>query len=218
MKSVYMDMGETLVSFKPRYHYPVYLKLRQMGFQVTERNVFRAISKQLGARHFPDQDGLSKIDFRELMVSLGLVPREEVVREMEKLNLLSNSFELFPDSIDFLKHVKSLGAKVIMVTNATSSFNRIVKSLGLEAFLDGIVASCEVGVMKPHPRIFRKAIEVGGEGVFIGDIYEVDYLGATRAGLTPILIDRENFYDDISATKVRDLLEAKNLVEEMLKE
>ncbi|BBD72395.1 2-haloalkanoic acid dehalogenase [Sulfodiicoccus acidiphilus] len=218
MKAVYVDMGETLVSFKPRYHYPIYSKLREMGYDVTERQVFRAVSRQLGSRYFPNMDGLSELDYWELLTDMRILPRREVVQELEKLNLLSNSYELFPDSIDFLNYVRKRGARVIMVTNATSSFKRIVKSLGLEEHLDGIVASCEVGYMKPHPRIFRKAVDVGGEGIFIGDVYEIDYVGALRAGLTPILIDRENYYEDLNVRKVRDLSEAKELVDEMLKE
>ena len=52
-----------------------------------------------------------------------------------------------------------------------------------------------VGISKPNPDIFRFALADAGvnptEAVHVGDIYEADVLGARRAGMKGVLIDRD---------------------------
>jgi putative hydrolase of the HAD superfamily len=58
-----------------------------------------------------------------------------------------------------------------------------------------IVISAEVGERKPDAAIFRRACASAGcapsEAVYVGDRYETDALGARRAGLTGVWLDRE---------------------------
>jgi putative hydrolase of the HAD superfamily len=58
-----------------------------------------------------------------------------------------------------------------------------------------VVASGELGVAKPDPRIFAHAVERFGlaadEVVYVGDRILVDALGAAAAGLIGVWIDRE---------------------------
>ena len=55
-----------------------------------------------------------------------------------------------------------------------------------------MVDSGKVGVEKPNPRIFHMALERAGvassEAVHVGDVYEVDVLGARAAQIEPILL------------------------------
>ena len=59
---------------------------------------------------------------------------------------------------------------------------------------DHVIASGEVGVAKPHPRIFEVAVETFGvapeEAAYVGDRLETDALGAAGAGLTGVWVDR----------------------------
>ncbi len=52
--------------------------------------------------------------------------------------------------------------------------------------------SAEVGLEKPDPRIFHAATErlgmAPGDCAYVGDIYEIDVVGAERAGMRPVLI------------------------------
>lgn len=60
----------------------------------------------------------------------------------------------------------------------------------LRDFFDAVVISAGFGRRKPHPAIFRAALEQIGatpdEAWFVGDNYEEDILGATAAGLRPV--------------------------------
>jgi len=212
-------MGETLVSFKPKYHQNVAILLKEFGYDVEERKVFRAVYKVLGNHHYPHPQiwGLSQPDFRDIFLELGLYPEPNIVEKLNSSQLLSSQWELFDDSIYFLSNLKEMGKKLVLVTNSTDSVFRIIKETEIEGYFDAIASSYELGVMKPHPKIFNHAIEKvrGKKGVHVGDIYEIDYIGAKRAYLSPILLDRDGFYSDLLCNKARDLKEALQIIERM---
>ena len=60
-------------------------------------------------------------------------------------------------------------------------------------YFDVVVDSALVGVEKPDPAIFRPALEAldvtAAEAVYVGDLYEVDVVGAQAAGLEAVLLD-----------------------------
>ncbi len=217
--TVLVDMGETLVSFKPKYHQNVAFLLKNLGYEVDEKKVFRAVYKVLGGHHYPHPQiwGLSQPDFRDIFLELGLYPEANLIEKLNNSHLLSGEWELFDDSIYFLENMKEMGKKLVLVTNSTDSVYRIIRDTGIAQYFDAIVSSYELGVMKPHPKIFNHAMKSvnGRNGVHIGDIYEIDYVGARRSFITPILLDRDNFYDDLMCTKAKDLKEVISIVEKM---
>lgn len=220
MNAIFVDLGETLVHFKPRYHENIAYALKEVGYEIDERRVFRAVAKILGKHHYPSPEfgGLSAFDFLELFYELNLYPNRELINRLNNRNLLSGEYELYDDAIPFLEEAKSLGLKIILVSNATRNIYKILEDLKIKRYFDGIVASCDLNVMKPHPKIFSYAMELAkGEGIHIGDIYEIDVLGAKRAGLDAILLDRLGFYPEIKGNKVSNLLEALELIKERLK-
>ena len=64
---------------------------------------------------------------------------------------------------------------------------------GLAPFFDVEVYSSEVGVAKPHPAIFRAALDAIGvapeRAVYVGDRLHADVAGAQAAGMKGILIE-----------------------------
>jgi putative hydrolase of the HAD superfamily len=73
-----------------------------------------------------------------------------------------------------------------------------------------------VGVEKPHPEIFRQALQAMNaapdESVYVGDLYSVDYLGATGAGMQAILMDVPGAYRDRGVPRVESLEELNSLL------
>jgi HAD superfamily hydrolase (TIGR01549 family) len=76
---------------------------------------------------------------------------------------------------------------------------KVISLHGLVPFFQSIVVSGEIGVRKPDPGIFRRALdEMGlspGEVVYVGDTEE-DVIGARAAGIKPILIIRPDSRTD----------------------
>ncbi|QKR00396.1 HAD-IA family hydrolase [Metallosphaera tengchongensis] len=220
MATIFVDMGDTLVKFVPRMHERIATTLKEEGIEVSEREVFRALVKHLGKYNFPhpEHDGLSPLDFSDILFELGRPADLNLVKKLSERNYLSDRYELYDDSIPFLKGLKDIGMKIVLVTNTTRKVHTILKTLGLYQYLDSVIASCDVGVMKPHPKIFYYALKEYGEPIFhIGDVYEIDFVGAKRAYISPILLDRFDFYPEIKESKVKDLYQALDLIKERLK-
>ncbi|MEM0374632.1 MAG: HAD family hydrolase [Sulfolobaceae archaeon] len=220
MKVVSIDMGETLVSFRPRFYENIYLTLKKFGYNIPEKYVFRAVVKNLANKLYPDAelDGLARPDYKELLYTLNIIPRKEIIEELSTTKIIGESYELYPDSLNFLKSIRELGIHIVLTTNATRRVYKIIRELGISQYIDKIIASCDLKLMKPHPLVFYKACKSIGDVdlrdcIHIGDVYEIDVEGAKRAHITPILLDRFNFYNDLNINnKVKNLSEAIELV------
>ena len=84
------------------------------------------------------------------------------------------------------------GYRIAVVSNADGRVRALLDAAGLSPWLEFIVDSAEMGVEKPDPRIFHAATERLGlppaACAYVGDIYEIDVVGADQAGLAPVLI------------------------------
>ena len=62
-----------------------------------------------------------------------------------------------------------------------------------------------------HPAIFQAALRnmkvAAGESLYVGDVYSVDYLGATRVGMQAILFDVAGVYQGDGLPRVESLQE-----------
>ena len=76
-----------------------------------------------------------------------------------------------------------------------SQFSKI-RHLGLRERIQSLTISDEVGVRKPNIKVFNVACERAGvlprEALFVGDSIANDIVGANRAGMTSVLIDRKS--------------------------
>jgi len=101
--------------------------------------------------------------------------------------------ELFPDVLDTLRWLKGRGYRLGAVTNRGYSgprFHEEMGDLGLADVFETTVISCEVGYMKPHPRIFECALDQMGvqaeETVMVGDSLRADVEGAKTLGMIAV--------------------------------
>ncbi|MFQ5425479.1 MAG: HAD family hydrolase [Gaiellales bacterium] len=109
-----------------------------------------------------------------------------------------DNFELYDDTIPILDAVRSAGLKIALVSNTTRDLDEFVDHYALD--VDAVVTSRVHGKVKPHPTIFRAALSLLGvaaeEAVMVGDSVLDDIEGARRAGIRPILIDRDAGHRD----------------------
>ncbi len=101
--------------------------------------------------------------------------------------------ELFPDVLDTLRRLKARGYRLGAVTNRGYSgprFHQEMRDLGLDDVFETTVISCDVGYMKPHPRIFQYALErmraEAAETVMVGDSLRADVEGAKTRGMIAV--------------------------------
>ena len=111
--------------------------------------------------------------------------------------------------------VKSMGHQTAIVTNNAREFrDRWVSLVPIDAICHEIVDSSEIGLRKPDPRIFDRALEITGSSperiIYVGDNYYADIIGAKNAGLRPVLLDEKGVFPDAGCTvigRLGDLME-----------
>lgn len=210
MPTIFVDFGNTLARFKPAFYEKMYSVLKDYYDNISIDKVFRAYVKMLSSNNFPDEEGREIVDLKDFLYNLGISPREKLIRELEEAKSKDSAeVFLYDDTIEFLETYKAAGYKIILVSNTTKRIQRLLDDLELRKYFDGLVLSFEVKLLKPHPKIFYIGVEKAKEFPLfhVGDIYEIDYLGAKRAGINGILLDRENFYQELKVRKVKSLKE-----------
>jgi HAD superfamily hydrolase (TIGR01549 family) len=101
--------------------------------------------------------------------------------------------------------------KTAVISNSDGKIADVVARAGIADGFLSITDSGLVGKEKPHPLIFEMALQSVGarpeESLYVGDVYSVDYRGATKAGMQAILFDVPGAYRDRGLPRVESLEE-----------
>ncbi|MWV59637.1 HAD family hydrolase [Rathayibacter sp. VKM Ac-2754] len=105
------------------------------------------------------------------------------------------NWTLHEDALRVLDRLDASGARIGIITNGDLAFQQNkVEKLGLTPWIEHLIASGEVGVTKPDAGIFELACERFGvaasDALYVGDRLTTDALGAARAGLRGVWLDR----------------------------
>ena len=149
-----------------------------------------------------------------LLAGLGLPEQSRrdavrgIVAEHLRANLWSRGAEDAPDTLAALR---DRGYRLAVVSNADGRVRALLEEAGLSPHFEFVVDSSEVGVEKPDPRIFHAATArldlPASSCASVGDIYEIDVLGAREAGLEAILIGNCEAPPDVARVEsLADLL------------
>ena len=111
----------------------------------------------------------------------------------EDRRLLQQLSIVHDDTVPFLESLQARGVRTAFVSNCADNTRALLEATGLHSLVDELVLSCEVGVSKPDPSIYRTALEQlqvdAGQALFIDD-QQVYCDGAAAVGIRPIRIDR----------------------------
>lgn len=107
---------------------------------------------------------------------------------------LCHHFQLYDDVPDVLQALAGAGVRIGLVSNSHRCLASFASHFGLDTLIAAGVSSADHGLMKPHPSIFRAALDrMGvrpGEALMVGDSVRHDIDGARRAGMRAALIHR----------------------------
>jgi HAD superfamily hydrolase (TIGR01549 family) len=129
-------------------------------------------------------------------IFLGMGGPEEIASEcateIEQGWEVSENFELFEDVLPVLEELRRAELRLGLVSNGIRDLQEFVAHHKLD--VDAVVGSRAHGYVKPHPTIFRAALQQLGvepaDAVMVGDSIEEDVEGARAFGLRAILMDR----------------------------
>jgi HAD superfamily hydrolase (TIGR01509 family) len=126
------------------------------------------------------------------------------------------SYTLFPETVAVLDHLAAQAIPCAIVSNFDGLLLDILDHLRIRDYFVSVAYSGEVGVYKPDPRIFARALTPLGttaeQAVMVGDSPYSDIGGATAFGLRAILVDREHQCPDHDGEAVASLAELPTLL------
>ena len=101
------------------------------------------------------------------------------------------------------------GLKLVVVSNANGTLRAHMDRIDLSSHVDIVIDSHDEGVEKPDPRLFRIALDRAAarpeSTIHVGDLYQVDVVGARAAGLRAVLLDETNLRPDADCDRVASL-------------
>jgi putative hydrolase of the HAD superfamily len=104
--------------------------------------------------------------------------------------------------------------RIAVISNADGKIEDVLRRCGIADCFQTITDSGLVGYEKPHPEIFHQALKsmnaAPDESLYVGDVYSIDYLGATGAGMQAVLMDVPGAYRDQGVARVESLAELQN--------
>ncbi len=227
IKAIFFDWFNTLAHYYPPREELESQALKELGFNISPKALSYGL--YLGDKHLYEENARLPIRQRSaaeqtklqttfqriILKEAGITPTDDIalklVSRMIQLNA-SLKFVLFDDVIATLQELKQQNLKLGLLTNLQTEVNSMCRELGITSYLDFTVTSAEVGADKPKPAIFLKALELAGvkagEAIHIGDQYQNDVIGAKGVGISPILLDRADYYAEITdCPRIRSLTE-----------
>jgi HAD superfamily hydrolase (TIGR01509 family) len=125
-----------------------------------------------------------------------------------------------PGTLDVLLRLAQ-SYRLAVISNADGKIHEILASNGIANCFETITDSGIVGYEKPHPAIFEAAVKSlrvpPGSSLYLGDVYSVDYLGATGIGMHSVLFDVAGAYKDKNLPRVESLEEFETQLRGSLK-
>jgi putative hydrolase of the HAD superfamily len=104
--------------------------------------------------------------------------------------------------------------RIAVISNADGRIERILSRCGIADCFETITDSGIVGFEKPRPEIFQAALKAmsarADDSLYVGDVYSVDYVGATSAGMQAALFDVAGAYQDRKEPRVESLAQLES--------
>lgn len=222
VRAVLLDAGNTLVYADTDRMAGI---LRSVGadtdgarVRAAEREARRLLHRALGSEGRDTQPKVWKNYFAEIFREAG-VPAGRIgeasrlVRETHAADHLWT--QVAEGTAEALSSLTAAGYRLGVVSNADGRMEALLEALGLRRHFEFVVDSEVFGATKPDPEIFLEGCRLLGlparECLYVGDLYPVDYLGATRAGLQAVLFDPWGFHVG-EAPRIRSLGELPALL------
>jgi HAD superfamily hydrolase (TIGR01509 family) len=213
LKAIFFDVGNTLLfpdrerilaALHKRGSVPTDEQLRSL-----ERKTKREFDALLEHNGKPDH-GFWYLFYSHLFEELRL--NDDLLRDtlVSATRISANWCEIRPQTREILDRL-ARKYQIGVISNADGKIANVLAHCGIADCFRNITDSGNVGQEKPHPAIFQSALRemrvAAEESLYVGDVYSVDYLGATRVGMEAILFDIAGVYRDDGLPRVESLEE-----------
>jgi len=211
VKAIFFDVGNTLLfPNRERVHAPL-----------TSRGILpdADLLRDLECRTKNQFDGMMTTNgstdhsfwwlfYSQLLSEIGL--HDNAIRDqlVASIRNSGNWDTILPGTAEQLRDIGKR-YPIAVISNADGRIEDVLRRCGIARCFRTIADSGLVGYEKPHPEIFRQALKsmnaAPEESLYVGDVYSVDYLGATGAGMQAVLMDIPGAYRDKGVPRVESL-------------
>ena len=219
LDAIFFDVGNTLlfpnreIIYAPLQQRNLFPTAQQLSaIECRTKNEFDALLEHGRADH-----SFWYMFYTRLVEELGVndaALRDELVRATQ---VSANWAGIRPgtrEALDRLGRIYRIG----VISNADGKIRELLRANGIEDCFLSITDSGTIGCEKPAPFIFETALRDlqadPTRSLYLGDMYSVDYLGATRAGMQAVLFDRCGAYKSKPLPRVESLEEFEELLAE----
>ncbi|GAC1400826.1 MAG: hypothetical protein NVSMB65_18510 [Chloroflexota bacterium] len=126
--------------------------------------------------------------------------------------------QLVPGALEALQELAAKDLRLGVISNRMyggTVLRQDLGSLGIGHLFSTVVASCDIGQMKPHPLIFSLALQNLGvtpaDAVMVGDDLRADIAGALAAGMRAVWVQRPTHRTGQPPTDVPSILHLDEL-------
>lgn len=230
IKAVFFDFYNTLVRFWPPLDEIQQAACNELGLRVSKESINRGYS--IADAYFDEENerqplalrtAETRLDFfaryeQIILDNAGLPASLELAKQIWLMAIaVPKEFVLFDDVIPALETLRSRGYVLGVLSNLRRDMGDLCQRLAISTHLDFCITSAEVGAEKPHPPIFKAALEraavAPAEAVHVGDQYGSDVSGARAVGIHPVLIDRGGWFAKVNdCPKITTLPELDPLI------
>jgi putative hydrolase of the HAD superfamily len=152
------------------------------------------------------EEGLEEFRRRNAMMTAAEIGVEAPVEVLADAARRRISFHPYPESEAVLIRLKEMGAKLYAVSNWDIELVKVLDDLGWSGYFEEVIASAVVGVEKPAGEIFEEALRLSNNPrdrvIHVGNDPVTDVMGASRAGIDSVLVDRRGQVEAPQATFV----------------
>ncbi|MGI6254802.1 MAG: HAD family hydrolase [Acutalibacter sp.] len=195
---VFFDLGLTLAESDVPHRYVE--RFSRLGHLITGEQAQRAyhLANKYFMRERPGELGQHSRDMlrdflQRVCMELQVPQLGERLFQLTVEDPCPAKWSAFPFAVQALQQLRDRGVKTGLISNWDPSCRRVLQETGLAPYLDPIVVSSEVGVEKPDPRIFRRALELSGDRpencLYVGDNYYDDGVGASGVGMAYCILN-----------------------------
>jgi HAD superfamily hydrolase (TIGR01509 family) len=139
---------------------------------------------------------------------------QELVRNTQDS---ANWDQLLPGTRAVLERIRQK-YRIAVISNADGKIENVLSRCGIADCFESITDSGIVGFEKPRVEIFEAALRTmnvpADQSLYVGDVYSVDYIGATNAGMRAILFDVAGAYRDRPEPRVEKLAQLERWLQE----
>ena len=211
IRGVFFDAGATLVHPDPPVEAVYAREFAADGARFSDEDLFRALSRawrEVQAAPAADRYGGVRGEPEFWKTFLGRIRSfldggqvsDAAFERLAEHFRNPAAWRIYDDVVPALEELSRSNRKLAIISNWDSYLPKLLVALDLDRFFPVVAVSAIEEVGKPDPEIFRRVcrrLDVPeAEALHVGDSLTEDYEGARSAGLSALLLDRDDRHTD----------------------